>query len=118
MDKPTSKASIAQYESEWRERLARHAASGQTVAAFCKDELVTEGQFYRWRARLRGQSGLAVRARNAAPASAPFIDLGAVKAPNLNGAASRTNEPCVAKPDAIEVRLDLGHGLVLHIVRH
>lgn len=118
MGKPTSKASIAQYESEWRERLARHAASGQTVIVFCKNESVTEGQFYRWRARLRGQPGVAVRARNAAPASAPFIDLGAVNTPNVNGAASHADQMSVVKPDSIEVHLDLGHGLVLHIVRH
>lgn len=118
MDKPISKANIAQCESEWQDRLARHAVSGQTVAVFCKNESVTEGQYYRWRARIRGQTGLAVRARTAVPASAPFIDLGAVKAPNVNGAASRADQMSAAKPDAIEVRLDLGHGLVLHIVRH
>ena len=118
MGKPISKENIAQYESEWRDRLARHAVSGQTVAAFCKNESVTEGQYYRWRARLRGQSGLAVRAKTAVPASAPFIDLGAVKAPNVNGAASRAAAQCVAKPGAIEVRLDLGHGFMRHIVRH
>ena len=28
MGKPTSKANIAQYESEWRDRMARHAVSG------------------------------------------------------------------------------------------
>ena len=113
MGKPTSKAGIAQCGSEWRERLARHAASGQTVVVFCKSESITEGQFYRWRARLRGET---VRIRNAAPA--PFIDLGAVNAVNVSGAASRADQPSVAKPDSIEVRLDLGHGLMLHIVRH
>jgi transposase-like protein len=118
MDKTISKANIAQCESEWRERLARHAVSGQTVAVFCKNESITEGQFYRWRARIRDQAGVAVRARNAAPASAPFIDLGAVKAPNVNGATSRADQMSAAKPDSIEVHLDLGHGLVLHIVRH
>lgn len=107
MDKPISKANIGQCESEWRERLARHAASGQTVVVFCKNESVTEGQFYRWRARLRGQPGLAVRARTAAPASAPFIDLGAVKSPNVSGATSRADQMSVAKPDSIEVHLDL-----------
>ena len=45
MGKPISKENIAQYESEWRDRLARHAVSGQTVAAFCKNESVTEGQY-------------------------------------------------------------------------
>jgi len=117
MGTPISKANIAQCESEWRDRFARHAASGQTVAVFCKNESITEGQFYRWRARMRGQSGLAVRARNAAPALTPFIDLGAVKAPNVNGAASRADQTSAAKPVSIEVHLDLGHGLVLHIVR-
>ena len=118
MDKPKSKANIGQCESEWQERFARHAASGQTVVVFCKNESITEGQFYRGRARLRGQSGLAVHDRNATPASAPFIDLGAVKSANVNGAASRADQMSTVKPDAIEVRLDLGHGLVLHIVRH
>lgn len=113
MGKSTSKADIAQCEPEWRERLARHAASGQTVVVFCKSESITEGQFYRWRARLRGK---AVRVRNAAPA--PFIDLGAVKAPNVSDAASRVDQGSFAKPDSIEVHLDLGHGLMLHIVRH
>ncbi len=115
MDKPTSRAGMAQCESEWRDRFARHAVSGQTVVVFCSNESITEGQFYRWRARLREQAG---STRTTVPAPTAFIDAGALKAATANGAASRMNQAPVIQSGAIEVRLDLGQGLMLHIVRH
>jgi hypothetical protein len=93
-------------EMEWQQRLARFAASGQPVKAFCEAEWVSEATFYRWRQRL-GETGDAV-----APATS-FIDVGvlplaAQSAPATHGEPADT---------ALEIRLDLGHGLVLHIVR-
>jgi len=91
----------------WRSRLARYAAGTQSVAAFCLGEAVSTWSFYKWRTRLRGLDARAV--------PAPFIDLGAVAGPvtgtpGTGGAA--------AAPGSIAVRLDLGGGLVLTIVRH
>jgi hypothetical protein len=87
-------------EAEWRERLGRFAASGQTVKRFCQAESVSEWSFYRWRKQL------ITPADTTHPAA--FIDVGALPAPPAVKAAPAAG---------VEVRLDLGHGLVLHIVR-
>ena len=41
-----------QKRSEWAERLARHRASGLTVARFCAQERVSVNTFYYWSRRL------------------------------------------------------------------
>ena len=100
----------------WRSRLARYAAGTQNVAAFCHGEAVSTWSFYKWRTRLRGLDARAVPARQAVPKGAPFIDLGAVTGPVAGMAAS--GGAGTAAPGNLAVRLDLGGGLVLTIVRH
>lgn len=90
-------------EVEWRQRLARFAASGQGIKPFCQTELVSEATFYRWRKQLAETDG-------AVPA-AGFIDAG-VMAPAVPAMTQ-----CESAVATLEVRLDLGHGLVLQIVR-
>jgi transposase-like protein len=92
-------------EVEWRQRLARFAASGQQIKPFCQVELVSEATFYRWRKQL-AETG------DATPA-AGFIDVGVL--PPVSEVQSTTR--CESASAALEIRLDLGHGLVLHIVR-
>jgi transposase-like protein len=92
-------------EVEWRQRLVRFAASGQQVEAFCQAEAVSEATFYRWRKQLAERSG-------AAPA-AGFIDVGVI--PQTPAVPSMTQSESTGA--TLEVRLDLGHGLVLQIVR-
>jgi len=86
----------------WRRMLARFEASGLTAVAFCEREGISSKSFYRWRLRLGGvdQSPVAnvAGARNAAGG---FLDLGA-----LAPASSR-----------VELRLDLGGGMQLHLLR-
>ena len=107
----------AQIESIWRERIARQAASGRSVAAFCRDENLAESTLYYWRKRL-GAAVAARRAQRSTAVATPFLDLGPIKtatpihSPPL---AYDTANPSVA---AIEVRLELGGGVVLHIARH
>ena len=92
-------------EAEWRQRLARFAANSQEVKSFCQAESVSEATFYRWRKQLAETGG-------AAPA-AGFIDVGAMSpAP-----AVPSMTPCESAGATLEVRLNLGHGLVLQIVR-
>jgi hypothetical protein len=50
MDKLESQTSK---EAAWRNHLARHAASGKSIAAFCRDEAISEGDFHAWRTKLR-----------------------------------------------------------------
>ncbi len=112
MGKQASATVGAQRETAWRNRLARYAASKQTVEAFCRREAVPVGTFYGWRARLRARDVDGAQAPQTAPAllPSPFIELGAVNSP----AASEANPA----PTGIEVRIELGGGVVLHIVRH
>lgn len=87
---------------QWRELLARFEASGLAVAPFCRRESVSTASFYRWRGRLGAESGALARKAGAAAA---FVDLGAVSAGMFSAAT------------AMELRLELGNGLCLHLVR-
>lgn len=106
MGKQEFGATKSKKELLWRERLARFAASGQQVAGFCSSEAVSEASFYRWRKHLNGVAATPLHATR-------FIDAGAL-APVAVPTAAVEDVP--AAPN-LEVHLDLGHGLVLHIVR-
>lgn len=93
-------------ESTWRNHLARHAASGKSVANFCRDEAISESNFYAWRARLRVAATHTSRLQKM---SAPFIDLGVVQGSSTNAPFTNAN---------IEVHIDLGGGVSLTITRH
>jgi transposase-like protein len=111
---PASAASTAKKESIWRDRFARHAASKQSIEAFCRSESVSSALFYHWRKRL------GIKATNSplAPGtpSASFIDLGAVNVPAPKVARQKTTDDAVAHA-GIELRIELS-GVVLTIVRH
>ena len=92
-------------EVEWELRLARFAACGQEIKLFCQAESVSEATFYRWRKQLADTGGVAPETG--------FINAG-VLPPARKVPTSTQDAPPGA---ALEVRLDLGHGLVLHIVR-
>lgn len=87
----------------WPGMLARFEESGLTAVAFCEREGISSKSFYRWRLRLRGSAsrGAAGKDASVTSAAAGFIDLGA-----LRGNSSR-----------LELRLDLGAGMLLHLVR-
>jgi putative transposase len=93
----------------WGEVLSRFAQSGLTVQAFCDREGFSTASLYRWRSILsgaqdQGRPGKSVRVSKPARVAKPiagFVDLGA-----LSTGGSR-----------FEVRLDLGGGVLLHLVR-
>ena len=85
---------------EWRAVFDRFAASGLGVEAFCEREGVSKSSFRRWRSFLAdtGSAGGV-----AAPIErAGFVDAGLI---GLSGGGR------------IEIKLDLGGGMVLHLVR-
>ncbi len=89
----------------WRELVARQAHSGLSVQAFCARERLSAWTFYGWRSRLRKrpavtEAAVVSRSTDAEPV-AGFIDLGALRA---------SSSRC-------EIRLDLGGGVVLQVVR-
>jgi len=89
---------------EWRGLLTKFADSGLTARAFCAQEGISIWSFNRWRSRLgagaRGQGADKPRPT----ASGGFVELG-----TLGGSASPTPR--------FELRLELGAGLTLHLVR-
>ncbi len=91
----------------WRALLTRFASSGQTVKAFCQDESVSAASFYRWRSLLGTAADAGhVPAATALPREpAGFVDLGSL-------ITSPSSSP------SFELHMDLGGGLMLHLVRH
>ena len=94
----------------WRELLRRFEASGTSVVAFCKHEGVSTNSFRRWRSRLAtAPSSQAVPQREAPQeqAARSFIELGSL------GGAGVPSVPA----SRLDLKLDLGGGLSLHLVR-
>lgn len=90
----------------WRAMVARFAQSGLTEEAFCQGEGVSPKLFHRWRTKRVRATPRAVVDKPARVAPSPnstagFVDLGPLK-----DAGSR-----------LEMRLDLGGGVQLHVVR-
>lgn len=98
-------------EAQWREVMQRFDGAFSTVEEFCADEGVSTTSFYRWRALLAqsrpaGHRPAVPARRNLAPVRAAaatpgFVDLGALG-------------ECGA---VLELRLDLGGGVVLQLSR-
>lgn len=91
----------------WAVVVERWRVSGLSVEAFCQRDGVSRAGFYRWRALLGvSNSACAVPALDSAAQSSPtdFVDLGTLsRSVNAGG--------------RFELRLDLGAGLVLTLVR-
>ena len=100
-------------EAAWRSRLQRHAQSSQSIAALCRDEAVSTASVNVWRAKL------AVAGQHQANLSQPaaFIDLGAIK--DAVGVTPGAHAPVsgTVQTSGVEVRIDLGGGIVLTITR-
>jgi len=82
-------------EEQWRALLSRFAGSGMSAREFCRAERVSESSFH----RRRGSLG-------AAKAPGAFVDVGALPVAG------------VASGRQLELRIDLGDGLVLTLARH
>jgi transposase-like protein len=109
----------AQNASLWRERVARHVGSGKTIAAFCREEGIGKSTLSHWRRRL-GVAGIVATAPAAGTA---FLDLGPVKASPVKAVTTPPSPASLTGPArdglaSLELRLELGHGIVLHIARH
>ena len=110
-------ATMAKKESIWRDRFARHATSKQSVEALCRSESVSSALFYQWRKRLDINAvnpALAMRTPSAAPT---FIDLGPAN-DSAVGTTPRIVTNTATPRTGIELRIELGSGMVLTIVRH
>jgi len=93
---------IRRSAATWRELFTRQMSSGVSVPEFCRREGINASVFRRWRLSLkRSARSHQVEARMEPAVAAPFIDLG-----DLRAGGPR-----------LEVRLELGAGVVLSIAR-
>lgn len=83
--------------------LSRFAASGLGVAAFCRGEGINATSLYRWQAR-HGKPSIGGKEDTPVERAPAFVDLGALRPVSRSG-------------QRLEMKLDLGEGLVLQLVR-
>lgn len=97
-------------QSRWRALVAAFESSGLSMPGFCQREGIAESSFYAWRARLRSGSR---RVKTRTPgATRGFVQLGVMG----SGAAQAVELPS-GNGSALEIKLDLGAGVVLHLRR-
>jgi len=84
---------------EWRGVLACFSAGNEGVEAFCQREGISESSFRRWQRRLAEDGPARREPGKAAPG---FVDAGRL---------GRSDE------GGIEIRLELGNGVSLYVVR-
>ena len=109
---------------QWREEQQRQEKSGLSVTGFCRREGVAESTFYQRATRLGGGKregrGLVTKpvARLVAQERARFIDAGSLVIAGPEERAVRTqSEAAQERAGGVEVRLELGGGLVLYVRR-
>lgn len=104
-------------QEQWSDVMTQFGQSGQRVSAYCKQIGVSQANFYRWRAVLSGNkpaSIVAVAKRKSARVNHGFVDLGALG----DGAEMPTKVDSLAISERINVRVELGGGVVLQITRN
>lgn len=93
--------------AQWRQRIKDQAGSGQSVAAFCRARGIAQATFYWWKARHSKSRSVVVAS---GVCEGPFIDLGAM-------GDLPSPEPASLAAPGMDIRLDLGGGMVLTITR-
>lgn len=91
--------------SAWRALVSGFEQSGLSVSQFCEQEGIGAASFYHWRSRLSSPRTARKSRISAAPvattAQSDFLDLG----------------PLGPRSSRMEVRLELGGGIVVHLTR-
>lgn len=89
---------------EWQSLISGFEQSALSVEAYCRRESISAASFYRWRGILCGKPQRRPEVAMVRDTSPAFVDIGP-----LNAAP-------VHRP-RLDLKLDLGEGLVLHLVR-
>jgi len=73
---------VVRSESDWQEIQARFAASGRSLAAFCRAEGISRSTFELWRRKLRSKKPSPKSPRKT---SREFVEVTPVSAPAIGG---------------------------------
>lgn len=97
-------------EQAWKVLMKRFDGAAMTAQEFCAREGLSLGSFRRWRARLGSSArstapAVAIPKMDDAPSTPPFVDLGLLGTSAVRGHA------------ALDLHIELGGGISLHLVR-
>lgn len=99
----------------WVEMFQRFDGAGLTVEEFCRREGLCRSSFTRWRSKLSSSSSRMPAVTPKAGAdhkpAAGFVNLGLLGATPSSALASTSTVP------TIDLRLDLGGGMSVHLIR-
>lgn len=118
--KSTAGVDDGDLRAQWRARLRRFERDGRSVAQFCAAEAVSKWSFYYWRRRLATsveespRTAVVSKPEVSEEGAAGFIDVGVAR---LVGSTPRA---VMAQPLAsagVELRIELGGGVVLQVLR-
>lgn len=97
----------------WSEIMRRFEGAGTTVMQFCAQEGLSTQSFYRWRGRIAGGEVRTPTPKSSALIRQPRCEAGSfIELGELPGAAAPSHTTA-----GLELRLELGGGVVLQIVR-
>jgi putative transposase len=89
----------------WRALVEKFEQSGLTARAFCTQEGISASTFNWWRCRFSGGGSVQPMARRSdSVVAGEFVDLGRLSVP-------------ASQAERLELRLDLGGGLIVQLVR-
>ncbi len=115
MQSPKQSQQLNPRQQQWRDEQDQFEASGLTARKFCELHRLNASTFYKRRERLAELSADNVVA--AGQKVATFIDAGSIE----SVVKSRAREPELMHapaPTALELRIDLGAGIILTLTRH
>jgi transposase-like protein len=103
MDQHPTRSRQHRSPAEWQTLLSQFETSGLSVVAFCRRHAISDSSFHRWRTKLAGSHPATPAVETSIPSD--FVDLGALMAKPSSGGR-------------LELRLELGAGLTLTLVRN
>jgi hypothetical protein len=115
MQSPKQSQQLSPRQQQWRDEQEQFEASGLTARKFCELNQLNPSTFYKRRGRLVELSVDNVVA--AGQKVATFIDAGSIDA----AVKSRSRAPELVDsqaPPTLELRIDLGAGIILTLARH
>ena len=105
---------VSAADARLQDQQRRYEMSGKSAIAFCQDEGIPISTFYQRRARLKKKAaGSRPKARAVA---GRFIDAGPMTVA-LPAQSSMQPHHIPRSSERVEVRIDLGGGVVLHVTR-
>jgi hypothetical protein len=115
MQSPKQIKQLSPRQQQWRDEQEQFEASGLTARKFCELHRLNASTFYKRRERLAELSADNVVA--VCPKVATFIDAGSIE-PVVKSRAREPELMRASAPTALELRLDLGAGIILTLTRH